>query len=198
MAGDSEWREPGRPGSQAGGEEEATIADLLNSFSFDSGGRRKKRGRRDKEEPVEQPRAAASPSPEDAVPRTEDIALESLDPLLGVDAAAPVRAYAWTRGRTHSGVQLELETLVSTSDHGRRQARQLGEEHYAITGICESPRSVAEIAALLSVPIGVARVLVGDMAESGLVVVHRTAAADSDNLPNLNLMERVLSGLRRL
>lgn len=194
MTRDSDWREPGRSGSSARGEEEGTIADLLNSFSFDSGG--SKRKKKDRREPAEAPRRA--PSPEDAVPKTEDIALESLDPLLGVDSAAPVRAYAWTRGRTRSEIPLQLETLVSTSDLGRQQARQLGEEHYAITGMCHSPRSVAEIAALLSVPIGVARVLVGDMAESGLVVVHQTAAADSDNLPNLNLMERVLSGLRRL
>lgn len=54
---------------------------------------------------------------------------------------------------------------------------------------------MAEIAALRGVPLGVARVLLGDLAALGAVVVHRTVDAGG---PDLALMERVLSGLRRL
>jgi hypothetical protein len=50
---------------------------------------------------------------------------------------------------------------------------------------------------LLSLPLGVARVLLGDMAGLGLINVHETASANGDT-PDLALMERVLSGLRRL
>jgi hypothetical protein len=43
----------------------------------------------------------------------------------------------------------------------------------------------------------VAKVLLGDMAGLGLINVHQTASTDGDK-PDLALMERVLSGLRRL
>jgi predicted ArsR family transcriptional regulator len=63
--------------------------------------------------------------------------------------------------------------------------------------LCHHPRSVAEVAATLSVPLGVARVLLGDMAELGLVTIHDTKPT-GDGRPALALMERVLSGLRAL
>ena len=55
----------------------------------------------------------------------------------------------------------------------------------------------AEVAALLSLPLGVARVVLGDMAGLGVVTVHQTASSAGSG-PDLALMERVLSGLRRL
>jgi hypothetical protein len=70
-------------------------------------------------------------------------------------------------------------------------------EHRAVAELCGETRSVAEVAALLSLPLGVARVLLGDMAGLGLVTVHQTASS-AGNAPDLALMERVLSGLRRL
>ena len=47
------------------------------------------------------------------------------------------------------------------------------------------------------VPLGVARVLIADMAGMGLVTVHGGASKDNE-APDLALLERVLSGLRRL
>ena len=70
-------------------------------------------------------------------------------------------------------------------------------EHRAVAERCEQTRNIAEVAALLKLPLGVARVLLGDMAGIGVVTVHRTASS-TGNLPDLALMERVLSGLRRL
>jgi uncharacterized protein DUF742 len=55
---------------------------------------------------------------------------------------------------------------------------------------------VAEIAGRLDLPLGVTRVLVADMADEGLVMVHRpTQAGDR---PDLALLERVLYGLRAI
>ncbi len=54
--------------------------------------------------------------------------------------------------------------------------------------------SVAEIAAHLHIPFGVTRVLVGDLADAGLVLVH----GQSEDTPNADLLERVLSGLYKL
>jgi hypothetical protein len=75
------------------------------------------------------------------------------------------------------------------------------EEHRAVAELCRAPRSVAEVAALLSLPLGVARVLLADMAGIGLVVVHRNPPGEEGShagRPDMVLMERVLSGLRRL
>jgi hypothetical protein len=92
---------------------------------------------------------------------------------------------------------LAIEALVSTSPQGRDVAALPSVEHRAVAELCRAPRSVAEVAALLSLPLGVARVLLGDMADIGLVVVHRTATS-SGEVPEFGFMERVLSGLRRL
>ena len=86
---------------------------------------------------------------------------------------------------------------MSTSTRGRAQVTTLPVEHRAVAELCEQTRSVAEVAALLSVPLGVARVLLGDMAGLGVVTVHQNASS-AGNTPDLALMERVLSGLRRL
>lgn len=120
------------------------------------------------------------------------------DPVLPEGGgSAQVRPYAWTRGRTRSGFALEIETLVSTSARGREQLGLLQYEHRSVADLCHQVRSVAEVAALLGVPLGVAKVLVGDMAGLGLLVVHQTSSGNGD-IPDLALMERVLSGLRRL
>lgn len=112
-------------------------------------------------------------------------------------SASVVRPYTWTGGRTSPVVELAMETLVSTTEHGHEMAVLTSSEHRAITELCSAPRSVAEVAALLSLPLGVIRVLLADMVEIGLVLVHRSTYG-SDDTPAMALMERVLSGLRRL
>ncbi|QRP44016.1 DUF742 domain-containing protein [Amycolatopsis sp. FDAARGOS 1241] len=113
-----------------------------------------------------------------------------------------VRPYALTGGRTRANYALELETLISTNDHvvagGFPEAAAEQIESISIMEECRSPRSVAEIAAILRVPLGVARVLISDAADAGLVTVHRTISGNDGAEAHLMLMERVLSGLRRL
>ena len=103
-----------------------------------------------------------------------------------------VRPYVRTGGRTRPAVDLAIEALVSTAACAPEPT---GADHRAIAALCASPRSVAEIAALLEIPLGVARVLVGDLAQDGGVVVHDTSGPDG---PDATLMQRVLDGLRRL
>ncbi|GAB3453946.1 DUF742 domain-containing protein [Actinophytocola sediminis] len=110
-------------------------------------------------------------------------------------ASAIVRPYAHTGGRTRSSRDLALEALVSADAWGA--AASSTPQRRAIMELCAQPRSVAEIAALLSVPLGVARVLIGDLATDGAVLVHPTASVDGE-APELDLMRRVLTGLRRL
>lgn len=113
------------------------------------------------------------------------------------DFASAVRPYTWTRGRTRPVYDLAMEALVSTTAQGHDVAALTSVEHRAVAELCHGPRSVAEVAALLALPLGVARVLLGDMADIGLVMVHRTATS-SGKAPEFGFMERVLSGLRRL
>jgi hypothetical protein len=110
-------------------------------------------------------------------------------------AASFVLGYAWTRGRTRSEHRFEVETMVSTTDRYAPGDDSLPAEHHAVASACRQPCSVAEVAAYLSIPLGVAKVLLGDMATDGLLVVHKTASGHG---PDLDLMARVLSGLRRL
>lgn len=108
-----------------------------------------------------------------------------------------VRPYARTRGRTRSDHNLALEALVSTSDSGRRYRGVRSIEHRRICDLCLDTRSVAEIAAHLHLPLGVVKVLVGDMADIGLVLLHQTELILGDR-SSRDFMERVLLGLRGL
>jgi hypothetical protein len=107
-----------------------------------------------------------------------------------------IRPYARTGGRTRPGHDLALESLISTTPRGATTAPQHpSREHRAIATLCVQPRSVAEVAALLAIPLGVARVLLSDLATDGTVIVHGTNGHQS---PDLALMQRVLAGLHRL
>jgi Protein of unknown function (DUF742) len=117
----------------------------------------------------------------------------------GHDPGPVVRPYAMTGGRTRStrDEELELETLVSTTPEGEMSAPALKLEQRSIAMLCRDLMSVAEISARMDVPLGVARVLIGDMAEGGLLAVHPPHRSDYDR-PDLALLERVLYGLRAI
>jgi hypothetical protein len=108
-----------------------------------------------------------------------------------------VRPYTWTRGRTWPVADLALETLVSTSEQGRDASAICSAEHAAIAQLCFDVRSVAEVAALLALPLGVVRVLLADMVDTGLMHVHRNLMGWG-SAPSLAMMERVLAGLQQL
>ncbi|WP_367137822.1 DUF742 domain-containing protein [Saccharothrix sp. HUAS TT1] len=164
-----------------------TFAALLNGFSLDSSRRRKQGKPEPEQRPVEsgdtKPHRPVFDDDEDdfSYPREE--------------AASIVRAYSWTGGRTTSAYQLEIETLVSAVDWDYPGAMKA--EYHEVIALVGRPRSVAEVAALLRLPLGVAKVLLGDMAERGLIDVHKTVSSEGEQ-PDLGLMERVLAGLRRL
>ncbi|MFI6415809.1 DUF742 domain-containing protein [Streptomyces sp. NPDC050585] len=109
-----------------------------------------------------------------------------------------VRPYAMTGGRTRPRYQLAIEALVSTTADPSRLHGQLP-EHQRICRLCFEIKSVAEISALLSIPLGVARILVADLAEAGLVAIHQPGGDEAaGGQPDVTLLERVLSGLRKL
>ena len=110
-----------------------------------------------------------------------------------------VRPYAMTGGRTRPRYQLAIEALVHTSADSAQLTGQLP-EHQRICRLCYEIKSVAEISALLSIPLGVARILVADLAEAGLVAIHQPGGdgTNADGQPDVTLLDRVLSGLRKL
>ncbi|MGH3865330.1 MAG: DUF742 domain-containing protein [Pseudonocardiaceae bacterium] len=108
-----------------------------------------------------------------------------------------VRPYTWTGGRTQPVADLAVETLVSASDEGRDLAAICSAEHAAIVRLCADIRSVAEVAALLGLPLGVVRVLLADMIDIGLVWVYRNPLG-LGSASDLSVMERVLAGLYRM
>ncbi|MEU6239433.1 DUF742 domain-containing protein [Kitasatospora sp. NPDC047058] len=114
------------------------------------------------------------------------------------DSGPLIRPFAMTGGRTRPRYELALEALVSASVDPQRLATLLP-EHQRICTLCTEVKSVAEVSALLSLPLGVARILVADLAEAGLVAIHQPASGgESGNQPDVTLLERVLSGLRKL
>ncbi|MFE4518379.1 DUF742 domain-containing protein [Kitasatospora sp. NPDC056783] len=115
-----------------------------------------------------------------------------------VDSGPLIRPFAMTGGRTRPRYELALEALVSADVDPQRLATLLP-EHQRICTLCTEVKSVAEVSALLSLPLGVARILVADLAEAGLVAIHQPASGgESGNQPDVTLLERVLSGLRKL
>jgi hypothetical protein len=107
-----------------------------------------------------------------------------------------VRPYTVTGGRTQPRYKLAMEALVTATVYEPRDLSVLAPECQAILQFCLDWRSVAEISAVLRIPLGVARILVADMSADGLVRVHQRD--DSEGRPDMNLLERVLSGLRKI
>ena len=118
------------------------------------------------------------------------------DEVLEEDEDFLVRPYAVTRGRTKPRYQLEIEAMVATMYYEPRELSSLTPECRAILEFCRDWVSVAEISAVLRMPLGVVRILVADMAAEGLVRIQQLNHAEGG--PDVKLLERVLSGLRKL
>ncbi|MFC9362803.1 DUF742 domain-containing protein [Rhodococcus sp. NPDC057014] len=139
-------------------------------------------------EQVEAPSEPAGRAPETA---------ESTEWAEPEETVSIVRPFILTGGRTESGIDLPLEAVIVARADGDAvvDAMPAPDELRRVFALCSEPRSVAEIASLASIPLGVARVLVGDLAAAGAVTVNETAGSTG---PDRKLMERVLDGLRRL
>jgi hypothetical protein len=113
-----------------------------------------------------------------------------------VDGGRVVPVYAVTGGRTRSssGGEMPVETLVTVTPTGGRAA-DLHLEYRATVDLAARPISIVEIAATLGVPVGVARVLVTDLVDSGYLAVHLPPSAAGEG-PAPEILERLLEGLR--
>lgn len=126
--------------------------------------------------------AFAMPESDDGVPE-----------LVGVTGL--VRPYMRTRGRTRAP-QFALEALVVTAP-GLDPATVRSPEWSRVCELCVRPTAVAEIAARLEWPFGVARVVIADVVDAGLATVI-LPQLEEDGGPSLALMAVVLERLREM
>jgi hypothetical protein len=106
-----------------------------------------------------------------------------------------VRQFALTQGRARShGQNLPLDTLVKVTPLGQRVMERETAERLAVLQITTSPMSIAEVSARIGVHLGIARVLVSDLAADGLVAVSETISGDAR--PDLPTLERLLNDLQ--
>lgn len=106
-----------------------------------------------------------------------------------------VRPYAITGGRTRARTELQIEAIVYRTPQGEQSATSLTLERGQILALLSSPLSTAEISARLRLPLGVTRVVLGDLIDEGYVAVNSRSASGR---PDLRLLERVLDGLQAL
>jgi hypothetical protein len=114
------------------------------------------------------------------------------------DEPSLVRPYTLTAGRTDPGVSLPLEAPVETLGSALAHRWQPNDVRGEIVKFCVGAPSVAEIAAQLSLPVGVARVLIGDLVSSGYLRVHATLGDRSTAEERRELIGRTLRGLQAL
>jgi hypothetical protein len=115
-----------------------------------------------------------------------------------LDRTMRVRPYAMTGGRTRSVQDLPIETIVRATVRGLSLTSRLTLERKRIVTLCVVPMSIAEVSAHLHLPLGVARVLVGDMSAEALLETNRLPVTRPGDRPDIKLLERVLDGLQAL
>jgi hypothetical protein len=109
-----------------------------------------------------------------------------------------VRPYTLTSGRTGTNVDLPLEAPIQALRAGMAHQWPSDDPRGKIIELCLTSPSVAEISARLNLPLGVVRVLVGDLVLSGYLRVHRTLTERSTFDERHELIGRTLRGLKAL
>src|ERR1700733_6919665 len=106
--------------------------------------------------------------------------------------------YTQMAGRTKASIELPLEAPVQTLQSALFHRWPPNDVRGRIVQLCVNSPSVAEISARLDLPLGVTRVLVGDLVTSGYLRVNRTLTEHSTRDERRELIGRTLRGLRAL
>ncbi|GIH04087.1 hypothetical protein Rhe02_21540 [Rhizocola hellebori] len=116
---------------------------------------------------------------------------------LDADAGPLVRPYALTAGRTRPvRGDLDLITVLVAVRPPSILDGGLGSECAQIIALCQQPQSVAEIAAHLTLPTRIVRVLLSDLLDRTLL--RRNNPLRATQLPTEETFRAVLNGLRSL
>jgi Protein of unknown function (DUF742) len=118
------------------------------------------------------------------------------DQWLDRDAGPVVRPYALTGGRTRPiGDKVDLLALVSSNPGDRFDDLLLEPEYLEVMRQCRQPKSVADLASDLDLPLGVVRILLSDMRHNGLITIRPPART---RVTDPQLLKDVADALRRL
>ena len=109
---------------------------------------------------------------------------------------SPVRRYVITGGRTQPSRVLRWETLLLAVP-GAALSPTAPPEARELVALCREPLAVVEAAAYLNLPVSVVVIVAADLIESAHVRLFVSEPPVSDR-PDPVLLEKVLSGLRRL
>lgn len=120
-----------------------------------------------------------------------------VDPEVDVgpaDEDSLVRAFTLTGGRTRNDdVHVAVQSVVCQSARSLAAPPVLAPVETEIWRVAEHRLSAAEISARLELPVGVVRVLVGDLVTAGLLDLGRTVSRG-----DAKLVRRLIDGVRAL
>ena len=124
----------------------------------------------------------------------------SRPPAAGADAehaavagGTSIRPFLVTSGRTTGATDIAVEAQVMITPRGQTSVENLSFEYRDIVTMCAEPLAVAELAARLSLHLGVIRVLVGDLQHQGMVTTY---APEADATDDVEMIVRVINVLR--
>lgn len=106
-----------------------------------------------------------------------------------------IRPYALTGGRTRPRNELLVEALVSVPRYDPGLIESLMPESRVLYERARARVSIAELSVAVSLPLGVVRVLLSDLAAQGAIFVHPTAHSYHHDR---EMLGRILDGLQRL
>ena len=126
----------------------------------------------------------------------------------GEERIRTVRPYAVTGGRvrTTSSLDIPLETLVEATPAATHVRGLPPEKRTILDKASENYVSIAELSAILRLPLGVVRILVADLSDAGLLTIHASAPITAHTghggpagpALSLSVLESVLNGISAL
>ena len=113
------------------------------------------------------------------------------------EAGPVVRPYAVTSGRTlpSGGASFGLIDVVIATSERQPEFLRLGPEHRRILSLCRRPTPIVDLTSEIDLPLGVVRVLLGDLASEGMV---RVLSTQKQPVTDERLLRMVLDGLESL
>jgi hypothetical protein len=113
------------------------------------------------------------------------------------EAGPVVRPYALTRGRTRpaGGASFDLIDVVIATGAPAPEHFRPGPEHRRILSLCRRPTPIVDLTSEIDLPLGVVRVLLGDLTSEGML---RVLSSQKQQVTDQRLLRMVLDGLESL
>jgi hypothetical protein len=113
------------------------------------------------------------------------------------EAGPVVRPYALTKGRTlpSGGASFGLIDVVVATNERPSASFRPGPEHRRILYMCRRPTPIVDLTSEIDLPLGVVRVLLGDLTSEGML---RVLSSQRQQVTDQRLLRMVLDGLESL